>query len=223
MLKHEIFRTILTVATLHTILGTTAMASEPSSLDIHIAKVPITKLAVSQGLWKGTAILETNGHSIRHTVSVCISSPKRYLQQQTGANTDGGYVPPNCKLFLTANTNHDISYREICVPQQFMGTVTKIGVHHIHSLTLLPAYLDQSATITLTGAVIQATTSRTIKVPEATKGHRHQPSYRLISNSMHGDFRLVSTTCPKPVKVPLNKHFHPEPIPGLAKNSPAAP
>lgn len=206
---------VIAVQTLLLIFCTgTAMASS----SIKLEQSPKTMLSVSQGLWSGDAIMVNNGHTISHTVRFCVRHPHRFISEHTGAQLYGGYYPPTCKVKISANTQSLLSFREVCVPPQYIHTIIA-HPSRFSALADLPAYLSKRYDITSDkNGIIRVRMYTSEKYNPATSVadsnvmHKNDPSAppKYISKSINGFFHYVSNSCPRPIKVPTNKELRAE-------------
>lgn len=179
---------------------------------------PKTMLAVHPGLWRGDAVITTNGHTITHVVNVCVKHPHHFISKHTGAKLYGGYYPPTCKVDVSTNTKGSLAFQETCVPSQYIHTI----INHpdrFNNFRTLPAYLfKRYKIISNRSGIIQVNVRKAEKRPTVrfathSKGTPKAGSggaTKHFSQGIRGTFRYISSNCPQPIKIPTNKELRAE-------------
>ncbi len=184
---------------------------------LHLQKVGKDLINVRKGEWTGFATITKNGEKpFQHKLSICIDHPKKFMEMYTGALHLGGYTPPNCKLFLGANTPENLNFTFACVPGFELPLVAKKSIrdllddpNFVYSETKYNVYTGGNS------SSIQFNYLKKVRVPAAeTKKEQGKKNFKPVidtkSISMSGLLQWSSPVCIKPEKVPTNKELRKE-------------
>ncbi len=184
---------------------------------VQLQKIGKDVINVRSGEWSGFATIAENGKKpFQHTLSICVNQPSKFMEIYTGARNFGGYVSPNCKVFIGANTPSNLNFALACVPSFELPLVAKKSISELEADPKL-IYVETKYHIYTGGdnSGVQFDYLKKERVPRAeTKKEQKikgfKPGIETKSISMAGLLQWESSTCGQTEKVPTNKELRKE-------------